>query len=306
MDFYSSPNPRCPTKLCVIIDSNTPIIMKVQLPATSITLKQFKEITSLDDNCYKFYFKSEDSEFGLVKEEVVDDMSKLPYDSDNKIVAWVISDKLNQSTLFENPDYDLPSQLSSPAKLTPSRPLPLPPQSNQTARSPAESTSAHDYEISSFRLNFRPGTHSLPRSITPRSLYAQNNFTSSLDTCDNNFYDQYTRHQSRSVYESTSPPSSLRQLDVVLHCTRDDIKTIYSALKKDSASLDIKDREWLRVVIKEAFLGSSLVKWLNRNVYGFNHKRQIKQFANQMLQSGLIRNPMSSGSFSEKCYYSLT
>lgn len=457
-DILSPTNHQHETKLCIIIDSKTPIIMKVPLPSESITLGQFKKFTSLtQDGVYKFYFKSQDSEFGVVKEEVVEDDSSLPVDGD-RIVAWVISNNANnQSSLFGfegSPEYnqinngtinqdrdttnfrcgrmhnDLPTdrniylkntQLNdsvyvkvqlkldnynflgltlvgpsdengssdggihvgeiakdsvveqdgridigdriieingldvrdmrnddavaifrscverrgainlvlqrnlrldsfnnrgrftlpreyvntvnchSPQRVPePKRPmndLPIPPKFDYE---PKTSNIYHYHQDNYQRLNCSNtrGAHSLPRSITPSSLYATGNF-------ENNNNGSKLRVDSRSVYEPTTP-TSIRQFDVALHCAKDDIQTIYAALKNDAKSLDIKDREWLKVVVKDAFLGSVLVKWLTRNVYGFGHKREVKRFANQMLILGLIRNPITSGVFSEKCYYTLS
>lgn len=446
------------TKLCIIIDSNTPIIMRSSTPASRITLGIFKEIASLQNNNCKFYFKSTDSEFGLVKEEIVDDNSPLPYDGD-KIVAWVITDKSNQSSLFEfekktpqkesisnekiytttQPihsnekasyqnfttfridldlhdnnflgltligsnicedsfdrgifvkavskysvvdvdgriqigdrimsinDIELTGMKDNDAiatfkacvqrrgainlvltrKLNSDIPFnicngqygsiydrsndeqqPSPSflcrQNNHStnpnlapppmfSNSDASTISCRDNCIypdtkttnAAFKRLISSRTQSLPRSITPRSLYAQNNFEISSESVNNNSA-TYIRHDAKSVYDSIGPSALANQPGVILHCKKDDIRTIYSALKDDSRSLEIKDREWLRVVIKMCFLGSDLINWLNQNVFGFRSRREIKQFANQMLTIGLIKNPLSSKTFSEKCFYTLS
>lgn len=266
------------TKLYIIIDSATPIYMKVPIPPESMTLSQVKSVLSLQYGSYRYYFRSRDPEFGEVKEEISEDASKLPYEYD-KIVVWIISDSSsNQDALFT---------LS-----TPSPRLGVNPSSVQS------SSSIPDHDESSIYLgqlqpNKPRGTYSLPRSITPRSLYYSNQFETLSPI-------------SRSVYDSvTSIP--MRPLDAAsLHCNKDHIQVIYAALKANPESLDIRDREWLKMVINDAFLGSSLVKWLSANVYGFSHKKDIKRYANRLLNLGFIRDPMGSGTFSEKCYYTLS
>lgn len=340
------------TKLYIIIDSKTPLVLKAPVPPGFLTLGQFKAISSLQDDCYKFYFKSHDSEFGTVKEEVVDDDSVLPVEGE-KVVAWVISNKSTQSALFETPVesnqvpqtserclprgspsmvyihnsrdhvYDLmqspthessqngQNRTHSPTMYRPTFAL-IPHQGgfNPVTDLPEPllidddnlSTSLH--EQGSFGRGVeitRPTARSLPRSLTPRSLCATSNIE---NRTSNN--DLRLQIDSRSVHEPTTP-TSIRQIDIALHCGKDSIHTIYEALRADSASLDIKDREWLKVVVKGAFLGSTLVKWLRRNVYGFRNGSEVRRYADQMLHRALIRSPMSQhATFSEKCYYTLT
>ena len=145
------------------------------------------------------------------------------------------------------------------------------------------------------------GTYSLPRSLTPHSLYTTSNF----DRLTSNSDDLRLHMDSRSDYEPSST-NTIRQIDIALHCGKDSIHTIYSALRADSKSLDIKDREWLKVPVKDAFIGSTLVKWLSRNVYGFCNRSEIKRYANQMLSLGLLKGLMPNEPFSERCYYTLT
>ena len=74
-------------------------------------------------------------------------------------------------------------------------------------------------------------------------------------------------------------------------------------MKIPEIGLDIKNREWLKITIRNAFLGSELVKWLERNVYGFDNNREAKKFASRMLKEGYIRDPISNKPFSSKSYY---
>lgn len=82
-----------------------------------------------------------------------------------------------------------------------------------------------------------------------------------------------------------------------------DVKEIIQHMKIPDIGLDIKNREWLKITIRDAFLGSELVRWLERNVYGFDNNREAKKFASRMLKEGYIRDPISNKSFSSKSYY---
>lgn len=438
--------------------------MRVAASPKNLTLAHFKAIAQLQNESYKYYFKAFDPEFGVVKEEVVDDDSTLPVDGD-RIVAWVFSKTDNQSSLFEheNSQNRIDNESTNESINLPTskqkRPQPYPRSNNSlyyydqqyrheedsqiievqlhlnnynflglTLVGPSDGTSSTDggiyigniakdsvveqngrieigdkiieingldvrnmrsddavatfkscvdrrgainlvlqrntrnntYNKGRFTLpreyanglihqqqysspkppqrsprgfreedlpipifdfdntqctkstppplvpyrmqcsNISRETHSLPRSITPRSLYTTSNFETLPNTSDIRL-----RVDSRSVYEP-STPTSLRQFESPLHCNRDDIRTVYNALRDDVRSLDIKDREWLKVTVKNAFLGSALVKWLSANLLGFGHRKEVKRYANRMLNEGLIKNPISSGSFSEKCYYTLS
>lgn len=89
------------TKVCVIVDSRTPVILKIHAPPSQVTLADLKQaVPSINRPNYKYYFKSHDSEFGIVKEEIQDDDSVLPMYK-NRIVASVVTsgnDELDSKT----------------------------------------------------------------------------------------------------------------------------------------------------------------------------------------------------------------
>lgn len=246
--------------------------MKVPIPPESMTLAQIKSALALQYGSYKYYFRSHDPEFGEVKEEISDDGARLPHDYD-KIVVWIISDNSNHNALF--------------TMSTPSPKLGVNPSVQSYSSNPDQD------ELIYINQNNPRGTCSLPRSITPRSLYYSNQFET-LSPISRSVYDSVTSIQMRPLDESS------------LHCSKDNIQTIYSALRTNPEILEIRDREWLKMVVKNAFIGSSLVKWLSANVYGFSHKKDVKRYANRLLNLGFIRDPMGSGTFSEKCYYTLS
>lgn len=62
--------------------------MKLPLPAERVTLADFKGV--LQRPSYKFFFKSMDDDFGVVKEEISDDNAKLPC-FNGRVVSWLVS-----------------------------------------------------------------------------------------------------------------------------------------------------------------------------------------------------------------------
>uniref|UniRef100_A0A3B4H9C0 Segment polarity protein dishevelled homolog DVL-2-like n=1 Tax=Pundamilia nyererei TaxID=303518 RepID=A0A3B4H9C0_9CICH len=80
------------TKIIYHIDEEeTPYLVKIPIAAENITLLDFKQV--LNKPNYKFFFKSMDQDFGVVKEEISDDSAKLPC-FNGRVVSWVRDDKL--------------------------------------------------------------------------------------------------------------------------------------------------------------------------------------------------------------------
>uniref|UniRef100_A0A8C6T7L0 Dishevelled segment polarity protein 3a n=1 Tax=Neogobius melanostomus TaxID=47308 RepID=A0A8C6T7L0_9GOBI len=69
-------------------DQETPYLVKVSVPADRVTLADFKNVLKKPN--YKFYFKSMDDDFGVVKEEISDDNAKLPC-FNGRVVSWLVS-----------------------------------------------------------------------------------------------------------------------------------------------------------------------------------------------------------------------
>ncbi|XP_058871318.1 segment polarity protein dishevelled homolog DVL-2 isoform X1 [Acipenser ruthenus] len=77
------------TKIIYHIDEEeTPYLVKIPIPAENITLLDFKQV--LNKPNYKFFFKSMDQDFGVVKEEISDDRTKLPC-FNGRVVSWLVS-----------------------------------------------------------------------------------------------------------------------------------------------------------------------------------------------------------------------
>uniref|UniRef100_A0A674N8W1 Dishevelled segment polarity protein 3a n=1 Tax=Takifugu rubripes TaxID=31033 RepID=A0A674N8W1_TAKRU len=69
-------------------DQETPYLVKLPVPADKVTLADFKNVLK-KPNC-KFFFKSMDDDFGVVKEEISDDNAKLPC-FNGRVVSWLVS-----------------------------------------------------------------------------------------------------------------------------------------------------------------------------------------------------------------------
>jgi segment polarity protein dishevelled len=92
-----------------------------------------------------------------------------------------------------------------------------------------------------------------------------------------------------------------------LNLTRNsDMETICRAMQQHQSGLDIRDRLWLKIILKNSFLGSDLVHWLYKHVDGFIDKQDAKDYACALLERGYIRHPivgLLTRGFSKSCYY---
>ncbi|EUB62916.1 Segment polarity protein dishevelled DVL-3 [Echinococcus granulosus] len=77
------------TRIIYYVDEeDTPYLVKLNAPSDSVTLGDFKLALS-KPNC-KFFFKSIDDDFGVVKEEITDDSAKLPC-FNGRVISWLVS-----------------------------------------------------------------------------------------------------------------------------------------------------------------------------------------------------------------------
>ncbi|KAL8597073.1 hypothetical protein ACOMHN_057562 [Nucella lapillus] len=70
-----------------IDDEDTPYLIKLPVPADKVTLGDFKN--ALNRPNYKFFFKSMDDDFGVVKEEIIDEDTHLPC-FNGRVVSWLV------------------------------------------------------------------------------------------------------------------------------------------------------------------------------------------------------------------------
>ncbi|XP_023680534.2 segment polarity protein dishevelled homolog DVL-2-like [Paramormyrops kingsleyae] len=107
------------TKIIYHIDEEeTPYLVKIPVAAEEITLLDFKQV--LNKPSYKFFFKSMDQDFGVVKEEISDDSAKLPC-FNGRVVSWLVS---SEGPLVEA---GAPPAEVRPEPSPPPPPLPPPP-----------------------------------------------------------------------------------------------------------------------------------------------------------------------------------
>ncbi|BFZ23968.1 hypothetical protein BsWGS_27006 [Bradybaena similaris] len=71
-----------------IDDEDTPYLIKLPIPADRVTLGDFKN--ALNRPNFKFFFKSMDDDFGVVKEEIVDEEAHLPC-FNGRVVSWLVA-----------------------------------------------------------------------------------------------------------------------------------------------------------------------------------------------------------------------
>lgn len=462
------------TKVCIIVDSRTPVLIKIPLSPSQITLADLKfALPAIDQPNYKYFFKSNDSEFGIVKEEIQDDDGRLPFFR-NRVVAWIVTPgqtgvELGPNTksetdtcnlTYSNTSYDDGSSSLMTTDIE---------STSYFTETDDDSISCSDYSqttcdtfISQRRnrhySNGRSQTHHYhehqnsspyryeaqhdrvkelhnksPSSSTTSSTASQTDATAvhcltvhlvltnenflglqiyanAINGVDEGIYVEKVTENSAVALDGriesgdkliqvneinleelsneeavevlkeavvkrgplklvvakfvemrnepidgiVSPKEAIHPIDTaawVAHaqaitnsqeqtnsatsspsfgsnaqdtdCIRpmsagiarvnsglrltDDLNDIMYHLKSPDIGLEIKDRDWLKIHIPNAFLGSDLITWLERNVYGFNSNREVKKFAAKMLKERFIRDPISPNkSFSSRSYYTLT
>ncbi|UJR27937.1 hypothetical protein I4U23_009197 [Adineta vaga] len=112
---------------------------------------------------------------------------------------------------------------------------------------------------------------------------------------------------SSSPSNSPHNHSGVKKYRYDLNLTRNsDMETICRAMQQAHSGLDIRDRLWLKIMLKNSFLGSDLVHWLYKHVDGFIDKQDAKDYACALLERGYIRHPivgLLTRGFSKSCYY---
>nr|AID23649.1 dishevelled-1 [Hofstenia miamia] len=77
------------TKVIYHIDEeDTPYLIKLPISSDAVVLNDLK--TALGKPTYKYFFKSMDDDFGVVKEEIIDDSCKLPC-FNGRVICWLVA-----------------------------------------------------------------------------------------------------------------------------------------------------------------------------------------------------------------------
>ncbi|XP_014894599.1 segment polarity protein dishevelled homolog DVL-3 [Poecilia latipinna] len=94
-------------------DQETPYLIRIGVPAQRVTLADFKQV--LNRPHAKFFFKSVDDDFGVVKEEISDDEARLPC-VNGRVVCWVVSSDACPPDFrgSDTPSVATPSSLAPP------------------------------------------------------------------------------------------------------------------------------------------------------------------------------------------------
>ncbi|KAJ6219508.1 hypothetical protein RDWZM_005320 [Blomia tropicalis] len=69
-------------------DKDCPTVIKIPIAPEKITLRDLKTFLGLPKSYFRFYFKSYDKDVGVVKEQIFDDNSELPF-YQGKVVAFI-------------------------------------------------------------------------------------------------------------------------------------------------------------------------------------------------------------------------
>ncbi|KER21155.1 hypothetical protein T265_15158 [Opisthorchis viverrini] len=139
------------TKFIYYIDEEeTPYLVKLSIPPDVVTLGDFKN--ALNRPHFKFFFKSLDDDFGVVKEEIFDDNAVLPC-FNGRVVSWLVT--TDSSTISDSGTTEPKDEAFHRNKITIGGPdstghglrddahsTTKPAQHNHTTAAPADSTSA--------------------------------------------------------------------------------------------------------------------------------------------------------------------
>nr|KAF6295519.1 dishevelled segment polarity protein 2 [Myotis myotis] len=138
------------TKVIYHLDEEeTPYLVKIPVPAERITLGDFKSVLQRPAGA-KYFFKSMDQDFGVVKEEISDDNARLPC-FNGRVVSWLVSSDNPQ------PEIAPPAQEPRTELVPPTPPLPPLPPERTSGIGDSRPPSFHP-NVSSSRENLEPET----------------------------------------------------------------------------------------------------------------------------------------------------
>ena len=112
-------------------------------------------------------------------------------------------------------------------------------------------------------------------------------------------YNNYNQMQLTQNTTSNSQESTFRygldtlqneQLNLTVNT---DMETVVRAMAQPDSGLDVRDRNWLKITIQNAFIGSDIVDWLFNHVEGFPDRRDARKYACNMLIYGFIKHAVN-------------
>ncbi|XP_051934690.1 DISP complex protein LRCH3 isoform X1 [Hippocampus zosterae] len=85
-----------------------------------------------------------------------------------------------------------------------------------------------------------------------------------------------------------------------------DMATVVKAMMRSDSGVAVRDRMWLKVLIRDAFTGGDAVDWLRRHVAGATERADARRYAAELLERGFIRHAVNARGhkrFSPERYY---
>nr|QEQ92647.1 dishevelled-related protein [Lymnaea stagnalis] len=194
-----------------IDDEDTPYLIKLPIPADRVTLGDFKN--ALNRPNFKFFFKSMDDDFGVVKEEIVDEDAHLPC-FNGRVVSWLVAADNSASDSQSVTDSQTGDVVQLPAERVGGIGDSRPPSFHANASSvvsrdePCDTCTESESVLSGTRRGPRINGHSHVKHRDPRGLYDTSTMLSS-DLESTSFIDSEEDTASRfsTVTDTTSMSS---------------------------------------------------------------------------------------------------
>ncbi|BFZ23257.1 hypothetical protein BsWGS_26292 [Bradybaena similaris] len=194
-----------------IDDEDTPYLIKLPIPADRVTLGDFKN--ALNRPNFKFFFKSMDDDFGVVKEEIVDESAHLPC-FNGRVVSWLVAADNSASDNQSVADSQGCDAVQLPAErvggIGDSRPPSFHANASMVSRDePCDTCTESDSVVSAARRGPRINGHGLlkhERHRHPAAMYESSTILSSeLDSTS--FIDSEDDSRFSTVTDTTSVSS---------------------------------------------------------------------------------------------------
>ncbi|XP_004925145.3 segment polarity protein dishevelled [Bombyx mori] len=197
-----------------IDDEETPYLVKIPISPEKVTLLDFKN--QLNRPNYKFFFKSMDDDFGVVKEEIVDDNAHLPC-FNGRVVSWLVSAEGSNPSDGGSQCTDSNAGKTKPAHGAPAAPLTRDTctDTDSTISSrPGHRASCDKYKYRGLRINGHSkfGNHGLEYETA--SVLSSDLDSTSLFDSQSEITNTTGRHTNASVDRALTECSSVSHLQV--------------------------------------------------------------------------------------------
>lgn len=165
-------------------DQHTPYLVRIGVPAQRVTLLDVK--TALNKPSARFFFRSEDRDFGVVKEEISDDGAALPC-VNGRVVCWLVgADSVPDFKGSDVMSVATPtSSTAPPFSLTPPPPDQAPPPAERTGGigdSRPPSFHALQEDAAGHAHRHKPANRHHHRGAGPRDSSSNQQQSSELET----------------------------------------------------------------------------------------------------------------------------